>query len=120
MAQSVKLKDGSYIDTEGIYDVTQGKTQKDVNAEDKFKIIYRSKSSSRSFTFKTTEDTFFIISRQGVWNSVNGSLASVARTIETATYSLSRALDADGVTYIYTFNRTDGSDLIYGGIVVFW
>ena len=32
MAQSVKLKDGSYIDTEGIYDVTQGKTQKDVNS----------------------------------------------------------------------------------------
>ena len=32
MAQSVKLKDGSYIDTEGIYDVTQGKTQKDINS----------------------------------------------------------------------------------------
>lgn len=33
MAQSVKLKDGSYIDTDGIYDVTQGKTQAECNNE---------------------------------------------------------------------------------------
>lgn len=32
MAQSVKLKDGSYIDATGVYDTTQGKTQAEVNA----------------------------------------------------------------------------------------
>ena len=32
MAQSVKLSDGSYIDTEGIYDATQGRTQAALNA----------------------------------------------------------------------------------------
>lgn len=32
MAQSVKLKDGSYIDAGGVYDATQGKTQEAVNA----------------------------------------------------------------------------------------
>ena len=31
MAQTVKLKDGSYIDAEGIYDVVQQMTQKAVN-----------------------------------------------------------------------------------------
>ena len=31
MAQSVKLKDGSYIDASGVYDTTQGKTQETLN-----------------------------------------------------------------------------------------
>lgn len=35
MAQSVKLKDGSYIDAGGVYDATQGKTQEAVNAAQK-------------------------------------------------------------------------------------
>ena len=39
MAQSVKLKDGSYIDTEGIYDVTQGMTQAEINTLLSFKEI---------------------------------------------------------------------------------
>lgn len=32
MSQSVKLKDGSYIDASGVYDATQGKTQESINA----------------------------------------------------------------------------------------
>ena len=32
MSQSVKLKDGSYIDASGVWDNTQGKTQEDVNS----------------------------------------------------------------------------------------
>ena len=33
MAQTVKLKDGSYIDATGVYDTTQEKTQADLNNE---------------------------------------------------------------------------------------
>lgn len=33
MSQSVKLSDGSYIDTEGIYDATQAQTQDALNAK---------------------------------------------------------------------------------------
>ena len=32
MAESVRLKDGRYIDTEGVYDFEQKKTQKEINA----------------------------------------------------------------------------------------
>lgn len=32
MAKSVKLTDGSYIDAEGVYDATQGKTQSALNS----------------------------------------------------------------------------------------
>ena len=32
MGKSVKLTDGSYIDAEGVYDATQGKTQTAINA----------------------------------------------------------------------------------------
>lgn len=32
MAESVRLKDGRYIDTDGVYDFEQKKTQKEINA----------------------------------------------------------------------------------------
>jgi hypothetical protein len=32
MAESVKLSNGDYIDAEGVYDATQGKSQADINA----------------------------------------------------------------------------------------
>lgn len=36
MAQTVKLKDGSYIDATGVYDTTEGKTQEEVNSANSF------------------------------------------------------------------------------------
>lgn len=54
MAQSVKLKDGSYIDTAGVYDVTQGKTQEAVNAGKQDVLKYKDvqiKAVNNTFTY---------------------------------------------------------------------
>ena len=39
MSQSVKLKDGSYIDASGVWDNTQGKTQEEINNQCAAKFI---------------------------------------------------------------------------------
>lgn len=122
MAQSIKRRDGSYIDTEGIYDAGLKQTQSDINASDRFKILYRNTEPFRSCVFKTTSSFFFILSRHGLWNVYGDNGLSRIAVIDSAiTYAVSRTLDADGVTYTYTLSRTDGNEqsLTYGGIIVF-
>lgn len=52
MAESVRLKDGRYIDTDGVYDFEQKKTQKEINAN----VHSIDMNYTRQILFETTND----------------------------------------------------------------
>ena len=114
MAQSVKLKDGSYIDTEGIYDVTQGKTQKELNALYSMLKIYRDTTTAKTYTFSIGTDAFWIFTRYAVLHlfisTVTGN-PTLYTLVNPA--NLTHGIAKSGDTYTFTV-----SDNCSGGILV--
>lgn len=115
MAQSVKLSDGSYIDTEGIYDVTQGKTQKDVNAQFGGCRFYKDSTNSATFTFTIKGASHFVFfTRYGVYSVFNDSTPLVV-LCSSSSSDRTFTIDWNGDTVTITGNK-----IIYRGIFVIY